>query len=344
METRAGAIGLAFATPTARHIIAAPAAAANNSRLVSLLCHRHPQKNVHALLRSRHQHVERRFGQRPAIQSVRADSSRRAVGRGPSGQPQPVERVGRPAFAQEAFGPPPGRVRTSAAAHPAQGRQRHAGGFRIRRRFIAQRAHRRRDSSRLRGTCAPAGTGGLRRCAAGSPPRAGWPSPFRAPGWPASGAHPRRRARRSRATREFLLGQWRDAQQPLRAPIGPGGFLPRRAQQPVDGARMRRAPGAPREAAPPAPSPSAFVDAGLRRPAAVPRCAARSQRKPAARRFRLRPPPAAPGRRRPSARSTRLRGGRANRHPRFCLLDQQVRSTSNTAAGVRLPDCPLYAS
>ena len=231
-----------------------------------------------------------------------------------------------------------------AGAHPAQGRQRHAGGLRVRRRFIAQRAHRSVIPAAARGTCAAAGTGGLHRPAAGSPPTAGGPSPFPAPEWPATSVPPTPPSRGSTAIPEI----------PARAlalcPAATCAYGTSHVDSsPVvpNSQSMARAcialPSCSGEAAPPAQSPTyfrriRFAEASLR-PATAWLAARQARAAPAP----LRPRPAEPGWRRPSAPSRRFRGRTANRHP-DSVCSPQVRSTSRHRGWRRRPHCPLYAS
>ena len=289
-------------------------------------CHAQPQKKFRALLRSRHQQVQRRFRQRPAGQL-----GRRAVAVGQAAvshqsDAQPVQRVGGAAFAKKAIRHVQRRL-GFAGAHPAQGGQRHPGGFRVGRRLIAECAHRSVIPAAAQAHAPQQEVGGPHRSAAGSPRRAGGPFPFPAPEWPARSVPPTPPSRESRASPEIRARAWRHAQQPLTHAVRGGGFFPGRAQQPVDGARMGGAAElVGRQQGHQRGHPRAFIESDLRRPAAIRQLRGpqpvRGRGAPA----RVRRRPAKPGWRRPSAPSRRIPGRRANRHP-DSVCSPQVGST-----------------
>jgi len=185
-------------------------------------------------------------------------------------QAQPVQGVRRAALPQEAPGHRQAALRAG-RVDTAQGRQRHAGGFRVRERLVSQGAHR---------SVVPSAFPAHARL---QEPAAGIDSfPDRRQGPPAvllfqrqnrqrSRTNPCGRIRYPRPAGEFLLGQPWVAQKPLPQPVRNGGFPADGSQQPCDrasvgtgsqvlGRQQRHQRG----------DPCALVDASLRRPASVP--------------------------------------------------------------------------
>ena len=313
METRAGAI-VRVSTPHP-DIMAAPAAAVNSSRLVSCCAIVRPRRNP------------RLFAfPPPACRATFRAASGKPVGPGdssPSGRRPWAISPMRSQFSASADRHSP-RKRSAtprarlgfAGAHPAQGRQRHAGGLGIRRRFIAERAHR---SVIPAAAVAHAPQQEPAAFIDTQPDRRRGPAGhffFQRQNGQRSRSHPRRRAGDPRPSREFLLGQWRRAQKPHAHAVGAGRFFSGRAQQPVDGARMDRASQLfRRKQGHQRGHPCTFVESGLRRPASVGQLRGAQPVRARGAPVRIRRRPAEPGWRRPSAPSRRFRGRRANHHP-----------------------------
>ena len=185
-------------------------------------------------------------------------------------QPQPVQGVRRAALPQEA---PGHRQAALGAGRPdaAQGRQRHAGGFRVRERLVSQGSHRPVVPSAFTGTCAPAGTAGRNRFVPGWPARASGGTPYPAPEWPEKSDQPRRPRPVSTASLET----------PARVASGCPGATPATGTSAVDSLPVVPSSQAMARACALAPKllrrqqrhqrghPGALVDASLRRPASV---------------------------------------------------------------------------
>src|SRR6266481_8354610 len=139
MDTLEGTTGSSLVQPVRTAAPAAPAEAANHSRLVNFVGIGSGEEQIASIQGVGHEQAKTGFGKRAALDAGGRTITRRELAVRLEAEAEPVEGIGGAALGEEAQSGLEGAVDVG-RARAAQGRQGHAGGFGVGPRFVTERA------------------------------------------------------------------------------------------------------------------------------------------------------------------------------------------------------------